>query len=232
MGHAHHLNLLENAMQTIVKLSLPLFALGLIHTLPAHAELESRLGGQAVYDTVHHVTWLTNANLMASNNFGLTYGQDYGNDGHGNLSLINSDGTSTWGGAQKWVAAMNAAHYLGYSDWQLPTTLQPDPTCRMQSGGISFGVGCTGSPMGQLFKELGEVAGQSITTTHNARYGLFTYLRPTVYWSSTEATSNPNDAWTFNASIGLQGANYKSYRYYSLVMRSGDVAPNTGTADR
>ena len=54
-----------------------------------------------------------------------------------------------------WIKAMNTANYLGFTDWRLPTTAQPDATCSLQNflgfPGQSGGTGCTGSEMGHLF---------------------------------------------------------------------------------
>ena len=76
----------------------------------AQATLISRLGGQAYYDTVLDITWLANANLAASNTFG--------------VSGISTDGKMTWNtatGAGGWIEGMNNVSYLGFSDWRLPT---------------------------------------------------------------------------------------------------------------
>ena len=43
----------------------------LIIALPAQSALISRLGGQAVYDDQLNITWLADANLAASNTFGI-----------------------------------------------------------------------------------------------------------------------------------------------------------------
>ena len=51
-----------------------------------------------------------------------------------------------------YVAAMNAADYLGHSNWQLPTTPIRDTNCaKTGPNGASFGFGCTA---GALFKVL------------------------------------------------------------------------------
>jgi len=63
---------------------------------------------QAYYDVGLDVTWLANANLAASNTFG--------------ISGINPDGTMDWNKANQWVAAMNATKYLGKTGWRLPIT--------------------------------------------------------------------------------------------------------------
>ena len=96
----------------------------------ASADLQPRLGGAAVYDTDLNITWLANANLAKSNTFG-TPG-------------VGADGSISWTAAQNWIASMNAAKYLGFSTWRLPTTPMSDSSC-------NGGFGCTGSEMGRLF---------------------------------------------------------------------------------
>lgn len=132
------------------------FAAACLLSTSANAALESRLGGLAVYDTDLNITWLADANLAASNTFG--------------VSGMGADGLMDWSTRQSWISAMNAANYLGYQDWRLPISVMGDGTCSWEGkdASIWFGFNCTGSEMGHLFyKELGGVAGQSITTAHN-----------------------------------------------------------------
>lgn len=201
--------------------------IGLISASGANAALVASADGQTVYDTDLNITWLSNANLAATNTFGLATDVNLGTDIYGYQSIINSyGGTMTWGGAQKWIAAMNAANYLGFNDWRLPTTLQPDASCVFQGPGGSGGYNCTGSEMGHLFyTELGGLAGQSIATTHNANYSLFQNVESNPnysYWSGTE--SGPL-AWTFSLETGYQGTDYKYNPYlYALAVRPGQVS--------
>lgn len=185
-------------------------------TSTVQAALIPALSGQVVNDTDLNVTWLSNANLAATNTFGLATGVDLGmNAGVTNYgpSIINSNGTMTWGGALKWIGAMNAANYLGYHDWRLPVS----DTCA--------NLNCTGSEMGHLFyNELGGVAGQSITATHNANYGLFQNLQPLSYWSGTVYVPNANLAWIFAFNPGAQGTDLKNDLWYALAVRPGQVA--------
>jgi len=181
-----------------------------------HAALVSRLDGQAVYDTDLNVTWMANANLAATNTFG--------------VSGINTNGSMTWDTAQSWIGAMNTGNYLGYNDWMLPTTLQPDASCGVQQYGISYGINCTGSQLGHLFySELGGVGtntslGIPITTTHNASYSLFNNVQADYYWSGTEYAGLTTYAWFFDFTHGKQNNAGKSDHYFALAVRPGDVA--------
>ena len=191
-------------------------------TTGANAALVTALGGQVVNDTDLNITWLANANLAVTNTFGLATGVNLGST-PGNTfggSYIYNNGTMTWGGAIRWIGAMNAANYLGYNDWRLPTT--PVPLC-------NTGYNCTGGDeMGHLFyNELGGVAHSSITTTHNANSNLFSNLQSYDYWTGTEPF--PNQYSSLYASIfdfrsGQQAYSYKSDTYYAMAVRDGQVA--------
>ncbi len=63
-------------------------------------------GSPFVYDDVLNITWLKNANLAATETFG--------------VAGINSDGGMFWDTANAWIAAMNDANYLGFHRWRLP----------------------------------------------------------------------------------------------------------------
>lgn len=193
---------------------------GLLVAASAQASLISRLDGQAVYDTDLNVTWLSNANLTSTNSFGIP-------------AVISSSGALTWTAAKDWVAAMNTANYLGYNDWRLPTSLRSDPTCGAVFGTQAFGYGCTGSEMGHLFyTELGGVAGQSITTTHNANYALFTNIGAYPnYWSGTADVSVTEagylySPYNFSFGTGYQysGVSSTTSAMLAWAVRTGDVA--------
>ena len=167
---------------------------GLLTTTGAHAALQSRLGGLAVYDTDLNITWLANANANAQ---------------------------MTWSQANAWAAGLTVG---GFSGWRLPTTVQPDTTCGGQNGSGSYGYNCTGSEMGHLFyNELGGVAGKSITTTHNANYNLFHNVVSNYYWSGTEFAPNSIGAWNFDMFNGYQILGNKNDGTFALAVRPGDV---------
>lgn len=176
----------------------------------AEAALVASKDGQTVYDTELNVTWLANANLAATHPFG--------------VRGINRDGSMGWDTAQSWISAMNAANYLGSNQWSLPATKLPDPNCSQRPQSASFGYGCTGSQMGDLFyNKLGGEKGSTIELTHNANYGLFNNFQPYLYWSSTEWTRVPNSAFSFSFGNGFQGTNVYVNAMYAIAVAPGRV---------
>lgn len=178
----------------------------------AYAALESRLNGQAVYDTDINVTWLADGNLAAFNTFG--------------VSGINLNGTMSWTTAQSWISAMNAADFLGYNNWELPTTLQPDASCGSQFSGFSGGYGCTGSMMGHLFyTEFGGHATSGLAPyVNDSNYRLFYGVQFSEYWSGTTWADNPSYAWNFNMGSGFQTNTDNTSPFYVWAVHPGDVA--------
>lgn len=75
----------------------------------AEAALLGRVNGQAYYDTVLDMTWMADAHLAASNDFG--------------VSGIESGGLMDWYEATNWIHAMNEVSYLGMSAWRLPVAV-------------------------------------------------------------------------------------------------------------
>jgi hypothetical protein len=217
---------LEEKMKPIKKY-LFILCLGLFFSGSANAALVAALGGQVVNDTDLNITWLANANLTATNTFGLATGVNLGSVNAIADSIINSNGTMTWGGALTWINAMNAANYLGYNDWRLPITPRSDTSCTYGLFGDTTGYNCTGSEMGHLYyTELGGLAHQSIATTHNTNYGLFQNLSvPGPAWSSTEYPPCTGCAWGFDFSGGDQyGSGVNNSYYHAMAVRTGQVA--------
>ena len=123
-------------------------------------------GGGLIYDSVLNITWLQNANLAASNTFG--------------VSGIGADGSMTWNTAQSWIGAMNAADYLGQSDWRLPTTSPVNGSSFNYSysvnGSTDFGYNIT-SPNSELaymyYVDLGLAGYYSPTGAVQPNWGIF-----------------------------------------------------------
>ena len=203
-------------------------------------------GGGMIYDDVLDITWLQDANLAATNTFG--------------VSGINPDGTMSWNAAQAWIAAMNAAAYLGFSDWRLPTT--PDAGGPFVFGwdGIqpytyNYGYNMTTSEMGYMFYvNLGNVGlrptdynGGSIPDRAPGTFGLinvgpfqnfgqpFPSTQSIPYWSGTESVFQPTDAWYFDFYFGNLNpgeiAGSLNNQFYAWAVRDGDVAPTPEPVD-
>ena len=139
-------------------------------------------------------------------------------------SGYDADGKMTWSQAMTWADGLT---YGGYTDWRLPTTVQPDATCSDQSAG-SNGYNCTGSEMGHLFyTELGGTAGSSILISADPDLALFTNVEVAHFWSGTEYApdTTAGSAWYFDFGFGIQYANAnKASSLYAWAVRPGDVA--------
>lgn len=183
--------------------------LSLVFAGATQAALLERVGGLAYYDTDLDISWLADANLAASLDFG--------------VAGIAADGAMARLTADQWIGAMNAAGYLGISDWRLPTVLQPDADCSHQYLGNSYGFTCVGSELGHLFYlELGGQAGHSIGAVHNDSYELFSNVQESYYWSSFY-TVNPSHAWAFNFGNGELDLHGKTANYYAWAVVDGDI---------
>jgi len=132
-----------------------------LFTSSSNAALVSVLGGQAVYDSDLNITWTADMRLAISNTFG--------------TSGINASfGKMNWSTANTWISNMNAANYLGFNDWRLPTFANPDSSCTNDTAGTTpssgpDGYNCTGSELGHLFyTEFGAGAGTFLSATGNS----------------------------------------------------------------
>jgi hypothetical protein len=185
---------------------------------PASAELFRRANGTMVYDSDLNITWLADANYAAT-----VYEKSYGQIG-------------TIDGKMEWAEAMQFAEDLefgGFSDWRLPASMQPDPSCDGQNppetGGGSFGFNCTGSEIGHLFYNgLGGQAGESIVKIHNNNYGLFRNIVSDIYWQSTQFAPFPVISLNFQTLDGYMNFNSKTVRLHVWLVRDGDVGNAQG----
>jgi hypothetical protein len=180
---------------------------------PAYAALVSVLGGQAVYDDDLDISWVGNANLAATNTFGLATGVSLGTyegDTSGVNGIINANGSMNWPGALFWIDAMNAANYLDFSDWRLPNTLVPDSGCTSSDGTPrtdSHGLDCMGSEMGHLFyDEFSADRKTSVLSTGDpTELAKFINIQSNDYWSGTVFAPNQSGAW-FSTSLVVSRA--------------------------
>jgi len=176
--------------------------------------------GITVYDAVNNVTWLADANLAAINRFSLPVCNVSGAQ-----PCINPSGSMSYQAAAAWVQAMNAANYLGHTDWQLPATPFTDKTCpKTGPNGTSFGFGCTGGALGSLcYNGLGLKAPNTAVPVPNITAGLFSNFQPYLYWSQSSGQGG-NATLSFNS--GFQGANTADNFLYTLTMIPGKSPAN------
>jgi hypothetical protein len=183
--------------------------------------------GQTVYDKANDITWPTNANLAATNRFGLPLCT-----ASSAQPCINATGSMTYAAAAAWVSAMNAARYLGHSDWRLPTTPPIDHGCtKTGPNGSSFGYGCTASAMGSLYYNTLSLKAPNtavpIPTNVTGPSNDFIDFQPYLYWSQTSQGSNGYS--TFSFATGWTGANTVTHVMYLLPMIPGKL-PGTPAA--
>jgi hypothetical protein len=192
----------------------------------ASAALLPTSDGTTVYDIVNNVSWLADANLAATNRFGLPLCT-----GPGTQTCVNASGSMRYGPAVAWVQSMNAANYLGHSNWQLPTTPPLDSGCgKTGPNGNSFGFGCTASAYAALYNALGFKAPNTAVPIPNYTVGPFSNFQPYLYWSQT-STPPPAGNATFSFATGWQGANTLPNFLYVLPMVQGKLPgtpPTTG----
>ncbi len=189
------------------------------HTFSAKADLVSRLGGQAVYDTDLNITWLANANAGAGSSF---------DDAGPNDTSI--DGRMSWNNAISWANSLTVG---GFSDWRLPKTAVPDSSCSNSGLGAATGLGCTGSEMGHLFIELGDdptntrPLQEGVLSSGDPDLAFFNNIqsqpgRGGIYWSQTK--QNQFNAFDFNFNNGIQDfERFDINARYAWAVRDGDV---------
>lgn len=192
--------------------------------------------GKAVYDDVTNLTWLKDANLAATESFGVS-----------GILTGAAQGAMTWVTAQSWITAMNAANYLGFNDWRLPTnapingssydaTLSFDGTTdrgyNISAPGTLYAA-ATGSELAYMFyNNLSGVPWFDTSGATNTTYGLvngtgpFTNLLSAPYASGTERDSR--SVWAFYTQFGSQDFVDRTTNYLRVwAVRSGD-AGDTG----
>ncbi len=167
-----------------------------------------------VYDVTHNVTWLEDANLSASNRFGVPVGTGPGE--------IPASGAMDFKAAEAWVAGMDGAKYLGHSNWQLPTTPGTDRGCgKTGPHNESFGFGCTASAFGSLYsKGLSLAAPASALLNSTVAVGPLSNLQPYLYWSQT-----PGGGTADACKSTKDGCGYASFSFVT-GFHGDNTAPN------
>lgn len=197
----------------------------LVCAVTAHGALMPSGDGTTVYDTANNITWLADANLASTVRFGLALcGAGAGQP------CLNTSGSMNYQSAVAWVAAMNAANYLGHSNWQLPTTPLADKTCaKTGPNGGSFGFGCTAGALDTIYDGVGLKPPNTAVPIPANTVGPFQNLQPYLYWSQSSAGAAQGNA-TFSFATGWQGANTLPNLLYLLPMIPGKL-PGTPPAN-
>jgi len=177
--------------------------------------------GTTVYDSVNNVNWLADANLAASETFGLPVCS-----GAVTQVCVSASGLMDYGSATAWIQAMNAANYLGYNNWQMPTTPPIDATCgKTGPNGNSFGFGCLNGSLGNLYYSPGALGltppNTAVTVPANTT-GPFGNFQPYLYWSGLNAGSKGYATVSFAS--GFEGANTVDNFLYAIPMVPGKIS--------
>lgn len=190
--------------------------------------LQVSADGQTVYDPMTDATWLANANLAKTQPFNAQC-----TNADGSL-CINADGSMSHTTAMNWINGMNAAHYRGQTNWQLPPIPATDATCSLQN----FGFHCTGNPMGNLYyNQLHLAQGTPAVPTPNITVGPFANVQPYLYWSCLAAAGSqvlcqsappvPNFEWSFSFGNGFEGTDLMNNQLFVMI-----YAPEEPSAPR
>jgi len=168
-------------------------------TVSANAALVSRLGGAAAYDDVLDITWLTDAALS---------------------------GTNTWANQLTWVAGLNTANHLGFSDWRLASMsvaagLPTGTTTSVVDCSSATELACRDNELGYMYYYNLGGTGNDLRGNHTIGDVTLTGVRFS-YWSGTEL--NSSNAWYFFYSFGGQFSSYKFNGFYGWAVRAGDVS--------
>jgi uncharacterized protein (TIGR03437 family) len=188
--------------------------------------LQVNPGGQTVYDPIANVTWLANANLGASNTFGLAPCKAPGTP----KLCVAQDGAMNSDTAAQFIKNMNAGTgYLGQSNWQLPTV---DPNCD-----TSYTCSTAIDPMGILFyTQLGLSPGTPVVATPYFPVGAFNNIQPYLYWACGSDTiqggckydAAPGFEWSFSFGNGFLGTDVLVNDLYVTAYFVGMRTPTAG----
>jgi hypothetical protein len=170
-----------------------------------------------IHDVTLNVNWLPDANLAATNAFGISNVRLDTNEYPGlDLSSINinPDGSMNHDTAVELIRRMNSFDngpgkpkgYLGHTNWRLP-----DSQDLMDQGYYKTTAAGDSSEMGELFyTELGGQAGSTIQLTHNGLFSDFYNLQPYYYWSGSPTNGNADNGDNASRESFSFGTGYRS----------------------
>jgi hypothetical protein len=165
----------------------------------ANATLVSRLGGQAAYDDVLGITWLTTADVS---------------------------GTNAWANQLSWIDSLNTADYLGFNDWRLASMsvaagLPTGTTTSVVDCSSATELACRDNELGYMFyHNMGGAFSDDKSGNQTVDGVLLTGIQPYT-WAGTEYDSSV--AWLFYFGGGDQFNDLKDVNIYGWAVRTGDV---------
>ncbi len=172
---------------------------------------------QLVYDPVTDLSWSADADLARSQSFGAQCA-NYEPTGKptffpAGIPCIARDGSMSNETAENWLTGMNAAKFLGHSDWVLP-----------DNDGACSGFSCQSSEMGELFyNQLGLSRGTPVVLWPLEDVGPFRDVQPYLYWSCSAPYTNPpcgngepasNMQYSFSFGNGFEGTDNEANDLY------------------
>jgi hypothetical protein len=201
--------------------------------------------GKAIFDCATHLTWVADADLATTHNFGLPNCQPValpnpgspsvdagtldagvcpGIDAGGNHStipvpVIDPSGSMSFDTANAFVQQMNSAAFAGISSWQLPGD----------------------ADLTTLDIDLTATAGNDAGDPETQTVGPFANLQPYFYWACNPDPSNPGKclpapsscvgtkcpsmAWSFDMEDGFEGTDETSRYFFVMINRPGSPPP-------
>lgn len=162
--------------------------------------------GSAVYDCVTGYSWAADANLAASNAFGIA-GNVTITDAKGAYTVPKiSNGAMLFDTATQWIQAMNASQYLGASNWEMPATSKV---------------------LQALFTDLNLASGDA-RLMWTGTSGPFQNLQPSFYWACGRDQAGGGASpctgyapgglqWSFDFDYGFQSTSSLVQKYFVMV---------------
>jgi hypothetical protein len=186
----------------------------------ANAALLSRLSGQAYYDDVLDITWLTDANYAATSGY-------TGDNGHMN-----------WHESAAWIEFLNSSNFLGVNQWRLPKVVDTgSPGCDGAYGGTDCGYNVevtTGEMAHLFFSTLNNISAYdrngtstgcgNLTAPCLTNVGPFENLLADVYWYGQTYRTATDYAWEFHFRAGDQSARNATVNFHhAWPVMDGDI---------
>ncbi len=179
--------------------------------------LEVNEDWELVYDPVTKVTWAADAALARTETFGAQCA-NFEPSGKPTffppgIPCIAPDGSMSNETAENWINGMNAAQFLGHSDWVLP-----------DNDGACSGFNCQNSELGELFYNQFHLSrGTPVVSWPLEDVGPFRDVQPYLYWSCSAPYTDPpcgngpaasNMQFSFSFGNGFEGTDNEGNDLY------------------